>query len=126
MNDDAEVQRLLDELLESGADAERVCASRPDLLPAVRKRWRLIRRLGADLDALFPASVDAPAAPPRDEPGLPEVPGYEVERVLGRGGMGIVFRARHLRLNRPVAMKMILAGPYAVPEERERFVHEAE
>ena len=54
------------------------------------------------------------------------MPGYEVLGVLGRGGMGVVYQARHLRLNRPVALKMILAGPYAQPEERQRFVREAE
>jgi serine/threonine-protein kinase len=57
---------------------------------------------------------------------LPRIPGYEVEAVLGRGGMGVVFRARHLRLNRPVALKMLLAGAYAGPHERERFQREAE
>ena len=40
--------------------------------------------------------------------------------------MGVVYRARHLRLNRPVALKMILAGAYAAPEELERFLREAE
>jgi serine/threonine-protein kinase len=57
---------------------------------------------------------------------LPQIPGYEVEAVLGRGGMGIVFRARHLRLNRPVALKMVLAGAYAGPREKERFQRESE
>jgi serine/threonine-protein kinase len=40
--------------------------------------------------------------------------------------MGVVFRARHLRLNRPVAVKMLLCGTYAGPEERARFQREAE
>ena len=57
---------------------------------------------------------------------LPRIPGYEVEAVLGRGGMGVVYRARHLRLNRPVALKMLLAGAFARPEELERFLREAQ
>src|SRR5258708_30633962 len=40
--------------------------------------------------------------------------------------MGIVFRARHLRLNRLVGLKMLLAGTYAAPHERARFEREAE
>src|SRR5262245_4839040 len=40
--------------------------------------------------------------------------------------MGIVYKARHLRLNRTVALKMLLAGAYAGPAERERFLREAE
>src|SRR5262249_31714944 len=97
----------------------------PELLPVVRKRWRKMCRLRADLDALFPPSGEPPPQPP-EAPALPQVPGYEVEAELGRGGMGIVFRARHLRLNRPVALKMLLAGANAGPRERERFQREAE
>src|ERR1700685_289485 len=40
--------------------------------------------------------------------------------------MGVVYRAWHLRLNRPVALKMLLVGAHAQPAERERFLREAE
>jgi len=57
---------------------------------------------------------------------LPNVPGYEILDVLGRGGMGVVYRARQLKLNRIVALKMILSGGHAGPSELARFVTEAE
>jgi eukaryotic-like serine/threonine-protein kinase len=57
---------------------------------------------------------------------LPVVPGYEVLGELGRGGMGVVYRARQVRLNRPCALKMILAGDHAAPEALARFMTEAE
>src|SRR5262245_51146287 len=57
---------------------------------------------------------------------LPQVPGYEVLGVLGRGGMGVVYRARHRALKRLVALKMIRAGDEIDPEQRARFRAEAE
>src|SRR6266404_9632425 len=129
MTDNPRLRQLLDELLDSHATPEEVCRSCPELLPEVRARWRQMCRVRAELDALFPPPAESGTglpALPQEGAALPRIPGYEVEAVLGRGGMGIVFRARHLRLNRTIALKMLLAGAYAGPKERERFLREAE
>src|SRR5882724_6052250 len=121
MTDNPRLQQLLDELHESHATPEEVCRSCPELLPEVRARWGAVCRVRAELDALFPAPGLVPASA-----SLPQIPGYNVEAELGHGGMGVVYRAWHLRLQRRVALKMLLAGPHAGPQELERFLREAE
>jgi hypothetical protein len=56
---------------------------------------------------------------------LPNVPGFRLETELGRGGMGVVYRAWQVPLQRTVALKMVLAGDFARPDQVQRFVHEA-
>src|SRR4051794_3529142 len=68
-------------------------------------------------DATLAPRVNAGLTPAR----LPVIPGYRVEGELGRGGMGVVYQARQLRLKRTVALKMILAGQHAGAEAAARF-----
>jgi tetratricopeptide (TPR) repeat protein len=126
------VQELLDEISDSGLTPEEVCGDCPELLPEVRRRWLLVCAVKGELHALYPTAEHAREGDTSSYPSrnggaaVPHIPGYEVGALLGRGGMGVVYKARHLRLNRFVALKMLIAGAYAGPRERARFQREAE
>src|SRR5262249_40569968 len=78
---------------------------------------------GAALDTTVP--YPPPDAMPDSRP-QPYIGGYELIEEIARGGMGVVYRARHQGLKRLVALKMIKSGSMATFEERERFLREAE
>src|SRR5262245_45295364 len=77
-------------------------------------------RLG-DRDATRPLGPNGPTSA---DPRAPA--GYEIERELGRGGMGIVYLARDVQLDRRCALKMILSGVHSGAAEVERFKTEAQ
>ncbi|MCO6458094.1 MAG: serine/threonine protein kinase [Pirellulaceae bacterium] len=107
-------------------DLEQVCREHPDLADELRQLW------GAVMVANLAGShaSEETLAPNRDSAVTLPLPcrfgDYELRRELGRGGMGIVYEARQISLNRTVAVKMILRGQLASSTDLERFRAEAE
>ncbi len=126
-----EISELLIEWEESRSrgetrTADELCRDRPDLRDEVARRiraleavYRVANRASSDTDA----DDLGPLAPGASKPN---VPGFEILGVLGRGGMGVVYKARHQRLNRLCALKMLRYDNLAGPMERLRFQVEAE
>jgi serine/threonine-protein kinase len=123
---DEQIRSLVEEALTSGRTPEEVCGEHPWCLHEVRRRWVRIQSLMIDLDRAFPSSDGGrEAARARVTRELPALEGYALESVIGYGGMGVVYKARHLKLDRVVAVKMLRGGEHASPRELAGLLREA-
>ncbi|HEX6986587.1 MAG TPA: serine/threonine-protein kinase [Planctomycetaceae bacterium] len=134
---DARLAELLDRLMADAAagrmaDLDAACREHPDLADELRSLWATAQVAGllagtalSDDPAEGGAGSPLAISPTLDATSDP-LADYELLDELGRGGMGVVYRARQRSLGRTVALKMIVRPDLAGPAELARFRGEAE
>jgi predicted Ser/Thr protein kinase len=116
--------------------AEDLCRDCPELLDRVKDRLQALGRMDKVLKDEVPpppATITFDHDSPLKSPSAcavtmgrwPSIPGYQIVEELSQGGMGIVYKARQLGLERMVAIKTMLPGGPAGEEQRARFLREA-
>jgi serine/threonine protein kinase len=147
--DDALLDELQDRWLAAADEGQllpvaELCRDRPDLLPALERRLEAVREFhkladdNATTTTYSPKDLETrdPPLEPNGRPAAPPATGrlpqpgdsfgdFNIVSELGRGGMGVVYRARDCRLNRTVAIKVVLPSVAARGDNRKRFLHEA-
>ncbi len=104
--------------------ANELVAQHPDLAPGLEECVQSLLRIERNKPTLIDQGaevslVDRPAT------AYPQIPDFEIQRELGRGGMGIVYEAKQVSLGRVVALKVLPIGKVE-PRSVQRFVKEAE
>lgn len=129
MSDEIRIGELPEEILRTARTPKEVCAECPEIPGEVLIGDRGVGSVEEELAKFFRATQDASTlaqeSPTNCGPQPSSVPGYQIHSILGRGGMGVVYRATQLLLGRPVAIKMLLSGAHASETERLRFAREA-
>ena len=100
----------------------------PRLLPRMERIVSLRSVFDSEMPTLTDSSAGTaePRAPEQQQDGRLRIGNYQILQEIGRGGMGVVYRARQANLSRIVALKMILAGEHAGLRERARLRNEAQ
>jgi len=130
-DDDAVLELILAEMSVRDERGESFLISEWDarlvsLLPNADRREAIRRVLSSEMETLSEAQRGADPASPAPRSHLARIGKYQLLEEIGRGGMGVVYKARQLNPNRIVALKMILTGEHAGPRERTRLRNEAE
>ena len=138
---DSQLARLIDELLEAARKGapppfDEVARQYPDLAVELRELWataQLADDLGSGHDEItivpgfhvMPGLLTPALQPDVVGPPARTFGDYELIAESGRGGMGVVYRARQISLGRIVALKVLLRGEHASSADIARFLHEA-
>lgn len=135
---DTRLAALLDRLNEAhrsgrALEPREVAADQPELIEELQALWAVAQAARLAQTPSFRSSSSSPnreaASPPPARPAAPPPStfgDFELQEVIGQGGMGVVYKARQRSLNRTVAVKMVRDREGGQGQDRERFRREAE